>query len=170
MALAQANQRLHTQFGYGLPREYDWKRNPLFFKDIEVLNAIQRKLDSLKILSPAEIEAAREQKLRDALAVYGGKKIIFVGVRETHQEESVRRYMPTSAQLSFHRGEDLRGLTGQYLDFDVVVLTRGIATHKIEDRLIAEMGQDFYDKRIKVEAINPMRVLDTLIRNSYRFR
>ena len=164
----QVVAKLYSKFGYELPKEFDWKYSPDSFKDLEALSDLEASLTSLNSGTP---EVERLLKLREDLKVYEGKRVLLVGVRTKHHETTLKKYLPTSAKLTFHKGEDIRGLARQYFDYDVIVFTGGVATHKINMIIKSAHGTDFSSKGINAFGqVNPERVLTVMTENSYRFR
>ena len=160
--LMQVVAKLYSKFGYKLPKEFDWKYSPDSFKDLEV---------SLANWNSGAPEIEKLLKLREDLKVYEGKRILLLGVRTDHQQATLRKYLPSSAKLTFHKGENIRGLTGQYFNYDIIVFTGGVATHKIDMIVKSAYGTDFSTKRINAfDQVNPERVLTVMAENAYRFR
>lgn len=165
--IAQVAAKLYSIFGYELPKEFDWKYCPDSFKNLEALSDLEARLSNLNNGSP---EVDRLSKLKKDLRVYEGKRILLLGVRTVHQEATLRKSLPSSTRLTFHKGDDIKGLAGQYLNYDVVVFTGGVSTHKIDMILKSAHGTDFGSKRINAYGhVNPERVLNVMAENSYRF-
>ena len=153
------------KFEYKLPPELDWRRDPSIYFSIHSLEELEKRL--------ADKVGAKPQKseLAEALAPYAGKRILLLGVRTEHQEATLRKHLSTSAKLTFHRGEDIRGLVGQYLNFDVIVVTGGVATHSINALLKSQLGGDIYTKKVDAyDSVNPERVLTVMAENAYKFK
>ena len=157
--LSRVMRVLYERFGHSIPPEFDWRMHPELYYTVNSLQGLEVKIKGISSLNGGLI---------DALRVYGGKKIYFVGIRATHQREAIETALPNS-ELTFHSGVDLKGLSER--DYDVIVLGPGIKTHKITKRLRAIYGENLDRKIVNAfGVVNSERILQILADNSYRFK
>ena len=165
--LSQILDSTRARFGYDVPKEFDWKRSPSSFAALDGLAKLESTLTDFDRDYP-EIEIS---KLREALGVYAGKSMLLLGVWTEYQKITIRRYLPPSTRLTFHSGRDMKGLIhNDFADYDVLVITGGVITHNIDQKLKFRYGNDF-NKRViySINATNPERVLKIIAENSTRF-
>lgn len=159
-------QLMESKFNYQLPPELEWKNNPHLYSTKAALDDLEARL---KESADAKTE---EDKLREALSVYAGKRVLVVGARTVNQREKLAKYLPQSTTLSFHSGESEKGLVGREIsNFDVVVFTGGIGAHDIGQILQSGLGQDYNRRLINAYGqVNPLRVLSIMAENANRFK
>lgn len=161
--LRDVRDSLREKFAGIVPTEFDWKKNPALYSNIEGLVQIEARLKNI-----GKDESANQ--LAQNLEAYAGKKILLIGVRTERQEDIIRRYLPQST-LIFNRGEDIKGLTNELPDYDVIVITGGAATHKTNQILKSLYGADFGRRRVNAySVVNPEKVLSIMAQNSHRFK
>jgi len=162
--LREVGDLLREKFSYTVPAEFDWRKNPAFYLDIGGIVQLEARLRNLE-------KDKNANQVVQKLEAYAGKRILLLGIRTKRQQEIIKSCLPNSTIPTFHNGEDIKGIASQNIGrYDVFVLTPGIATHKVQQRLEALYGAGFKDVSISVQAINPGRILEVMSQNSYRFK
>ena len=163
--LKEVAETLYSKFGHNIPKELDWRKNPKLYGTRSSLEELEERLKGCTDTK------TKEDQLRESLSVYAGKRMLVIGARTVNQREGIRKYVPTTTKVSFHSGESESGLIGKEIsNFDVIVLTGGLGTHKITQILQSDLGQDYNKKVINIHGqINPERILSIVAKNAYRF-
>lgn len=162
--LRDVSDLLREKFSHAVPVEFDWSKNPALYSSMEGLVNLEARLRNVE-------KDKTINQVAQNLEAYAGKRILFFGIRTRHKQEIIRTCLPSSTIPTFHSGEDIKGIaSGNIGSYDIFVLTAGIATHKVQQRLEAVYGTGFKDVIINVQALNPDRILEIMSQNSYRFK
>ena len=165
--LENVSKLIYTKFGYDPPREFDFRRTPTSFASVEGLSQLESRLMSL---DKSGFDTNESQKLEENLKVYAGRRILFLGIRTKHQEDTLKKYFPNPEVIDFHKGEDLKGLN-RGVHYDVLVICGGVASHNIDQLIKSKYGLNFSDVSINAyDAVNPERILAIMAQNANRFK
>ena len=168
-ALSRIQKLIYSKYNGKVPTEFNWRESPSSFADLKGLNDLESRLNAPYDNPSLGIDLS---KLREKLMAYSGKRILFLGVRKQHQKETLIRELTHASSLTFHYGDDIKGIsTSDASIYDVIVYCKGASKHDVTVKLKYTHGSNF--NKISIYAFgakNPERILEIMAQNANRFQ